>query len=172
MHKNTECGWLLLLALFGGASQLNGQSPALELTLEAVKQEFRPGEPLAVKVTLTNVSKAGVYLFRTLEPEGLLVSFTVLNERGEAVYSSPLGAMERSAGFLQDTFLLNPEYHWGVTFKLSNGERRRLPARYLPGKYRISAEYENHDPEGKGGTLTGTFPSNTVEVRVVGAAKD
>jgi hypothetical protein len=134
--------------------------PALEVKIEASKEAFKEGEPLIINVSLRNVGAEGVYLFRILEPEGLFVRFTVTNEQGDFVYQSPLTTMERTAGFLEDTFLLAPGYFWGRTFKLSKPN-----AHFSPGTYRIEALYMNRDADGKGGTLTGTFHSNRIEVK-------
>lgn len=152
--------------------QRAGARKTLEVRVEALKEAFEEREPILVRVSLKNASDKDVYLFRTLLPEGLFVLFTVVDEQSAQVYQSPRTMMERTAAFVEDTFLLSAGYSWGAVFRLGVTAASEEPLRLPPGRYWLRAVYTNRDPDGKGGTLTGTFIADPVEIRVTKPKKE
>jgi len=158
---------LLTLTPRASSSQPARAAKPLEVRIEAGKESFEEGEPIAIRVWIVNVSDKDVYLFRTLYPEGQMVLFTIRDEHNAEIYRSPRIMMERTAAFVEDTILLAPGYSWGAVFQLGRTTTSQKALHLPAGKYQARAIYANHDADGKGGTLTGTFPSNPLEIRVV-----
>lgn len=127
------------------ASAETAVGAGFELRVSARRETFLQGEPVPIRVEITNRSDEEVEVIANLEPECLILRFRVTDPEGKTWIAEPLGVAE----FEPETIRLNAGHkllHTGLLlYGIVDGAQRFLFTD--TGKYAVEALY---DPEASG----------------------
>ena len=164
MKKSSRSSAILLAAAiaFCGACHAESKSTGpLELRISAPDRAFVQGEPVPIRVEITNRSDKVVQVTEALEPEYLMLRFRVTDPKGRTYVPEPFVAASSESSEVA----LGPgdklTYTSVLLFGLVNDIQRFIFDK--TGKYRVEALYSYYDVHGTGGIIT----SEPVTIRVI-----